>query len=141
MSYILKLCDAVEDDLAELYETNARQAALWDQLFDTLIDNEALRQQLCRHNGYNAVQPAFDTLPVGAYLNRGFNVVRLKLYGRGRTLSHRLLFTLHHKAIDHGTIWLLGLMQREADYDPQDAFGTRIRQQYDSLGIPRVSRG
>lgn len=142
MGYILNLCSALEDDIDALYEANQEQAALWDELIDELFGSARLREELTMHNGYNHVQPHFDTVPVGVYLKLGFNVSRLKLYrpgGRG-PFPHRLLYTVHH-TLPNGAIWLLGLMPRHGNYEPQDLLGTRIRHDYDSLGIPRIPRG
>jgi len=142
MGYSLHICKAVEDDLGCLWESQESEAALWDELFDLLLDNAALREQLSRHNGYNAIQPHFDTVPVQQYLKQGFNVIRLKLYlDRGSPAPHRLLFTLQHTAADSGKICLLGLMLRSENYDPRSSFGSRICNQYDALGVAHTPRG
>lgn len=141
MGYILNLCGALEDDIDDLYGANQEQAALWDELIDEIIGNARLREELTLHNGYNLLQPHFDTVPVGAYLKLGFNVSRLKLYKPGGgPFPHRLLYTVHH-TLPNNRIWLLGLMPRHDNYDPRNAFGTRIRNDYDALGVPRTPRG
>lgn len=142
MGYILNFAAELEADLEALWPTAPEDAALWDDLLDLLWNNSRLCDQLTRHNGYNAMQPRFDIVPVGAYLRLGLNVNRLKLYKvAGQPMPQRLLFSVHHRAVDSGTIHLLGLMPRHYEYDPNDAFGSRIIDQYDRLGVPRVPRG
>ena len=141
MSYTVDYAKALDNDLNELRLADLQEAALWFELIDAIYDIEPVANELMVNNGYRIDQPRFDTIPVGVLLKAGYNVGRIKLYRAGGIPHrHRLLYALNHSAATC-TIWLLGLMERNADYDLKHPFLQRICRDYDNLGIARVPRG
>lgn len=141
MAYSIDFVDGLNRDLEAVEAASRRAAALWVELIDLIYDSQPIADELTRSNGYRAVQPHFDSIPVGELLRRGYNISRVKLYGPdGNPHPHRLLYAVNHSTRP-ATIVLLGLMPRSAEYETSNQVVARAIQDYDRLGIPRVPRG
>lgn len=140
MSYTVDYAEALDGDLEQLGLADSQGAALWIELIDTIYELEGVRNELLVNKGYHFVQPRFDTIPIGVLLKLGYNISRVKLYRADGTFHrHRLLYALNHSA-GACTIWLLGLMERGANYDLNHPLLQRVCLDYDNLGIARVPR-
>ena len=104
------------------------------------LNDEGLRYSLVVEDFSDEVFSVDRTSQLRA---RGYDIWRAKLMGRDITLgkdpyflNHRILYAFDD---NRQVIWILGIFRRdEYDYDPQHPLSRRIKQAYDTLGLPKI---
>lgn len=142
MTYSVDYPAGLNEDLERLQAVDSAAHALWLVLVDLIYDNDFIVDELTRNATLQRGPPRFDTGPIGEFLRAGFNVCRIKLLRPdGRPLAdQRLLYAVDHRPrIER--LYLLGLMERSANYEFHDPIVARSLNDYDRFGIPRIPRG
>jgi hypothetical protein len=132
---------SVDTDLALLDRIDK---ALMVELIDLIWDSDEVRSRLAEGDYRRLPHPQFDAVPVVSWADAGYNIYRVKLWDReGRLIGARLLYAVDHSA-GNARVVLMGVMPRndaaDEDYALGSAYGQRVKDDYESLGIPPIPR-
>jgi hypothetical protein len=131
-------------DLDAVYDFNAEDGALFNELFDLLEESSDLRDWLSTGR-YDRISPRFNVVPIESAISAGYNLYRLKIWdGESQNpVPFRLIFAVSH--IHPQELRILGLMPRTDpnvdNYEPDSPFSRRLRDDYEHHRIPRIRRG
>ena len=123
----------VIEDLAELRKTHRDEALEIIEVLSLLQSNPDIAECLYReHQRYDP--PSFETKRYLDLYKKGYNAYRIKTLERSRNPSHRVLYVCDMR-ID--TAYILAVVPRSFNYDPQHPTVRRFLQDCEDIGIPQ----
>ncbi|MBK6896949.1 MAG: hypothetical protein IPH06_10205 [Alphaproteobacteria bacterium] len=134
------IIEEAKKEIRELFEANKQQAGRLVVVLQELSENCTDIYDLVE-SGYECED--FNVDAVWSLQNKELrNVWRLKIFGfslKGTkfNLSHRVIYAPDYK---RNTIHILGLMDRDLDYEKDKEFIKEIIKRYDRLGLSRLPR-
>lgn len=128
----------VEDELDALYATEADTAALFDALFDELVNNKEVLDVLCRPAYHHLFQPPFEIKLFAEMWRRGYNVLTLRVFDKRGALLPRRALIGYHAQID--IYYPLAFPERDIAYDTTNPGHTVVLHRYAKAGIPVYSK-
>lgn len=121
-------------DLDELWNTDEDSAAEIETVLDELSIDPNLLQELSRRGFRHLKTPAVEVDVFLALWNQGLNMYRLKIWDwLGGLLPYRIIYAHHAQS---NVFHVLAIVSRDFNYDTQHPIVTRVRADYERLGIP-----
>jgi mRNA-degrading endonuclease RelE of RelBE toxin-antitoxin system len=125
---------AARDDLDNLWDQDEDSAAEIETALDEISNDQRLLQRLTQKKFRTIQAPTFDVDAFEELWKRGINLYRLKFWDwEGSLVPYRVLYA-YHAAKD--TYFVLAVVPRNIAYDTKHPIVTRVRTDYDALGIP-----
>ncbi len=132
--FSLSFHEGAEADLDELYRTDPHAAATIDAFLDEVAASQDLLDRFS--------QQGFTSGPAGTQFNvsrwqelwRRFNLWRAKLLNTpNRASAYRIVYAFHPRELRY---YILAVVHRNFDYDPQHPVSRRIVDAYRQLDLP-----
>lgn len=125
---------AAKSDLDELWENDEDSAAEIETALDEIANDPRLADRLAERKFRNIDVPSFDVDVFQALWKTGLNIFRLKFWDwTGGLVPYRVLYAYHAQA---NTCYVLAVVPRDFNYDISHPIVTRVRADYELLGIP-----
>jgi hypothetical protein len=133
-TYSMSIHEDAERDLDRLYEVDEDGTATIDVFLQEAASSPAVLDRLLEHR-YRSYDPGMDfEVQRWAALWKHYGLWRLKLFDvPGTAASHRVIYAFHGIQRRY---YILGIVPRDFDYEPDHAFTRRIVRAYQALGIP-----
>lgn len=130
----LLVTPSAQNDLEELWDVDEDSAAEIETALDEISHDVTLLSRLTERRFRNVETPAFDTDRFVALWQKGFNLYRLKFWDwQGGVVPYRVIYA-HNPTTD--TMYVLAVVSREFNYDIRHPIVTRVRAEYERLGLP-----
>lgn len=131
--------DFIGSDLSALPQS---QADLIEAFLDEIIASQQALNTLLRRNDSYA-HPAFNVRGIDCFINRGFNVSRIRPL-TPRLANFRILFALDNSTDDFYLLAIVRKCRNDElattgkcyDYHPNHPISNRVCQDYDKLKLP-----
>jgi len=141
MSYSLYIEPAAEEDLKELLNSgSSRDKKAADLILVTLEEiagDKDFLSRMYRRGQTRIGSTTSDTDQITRYWRAGKNILRLKFWDfpeeGGALLPWRAIYAYDAQ---YNAYHVLGIINRDANYDKDDTKFQRILNDYDALGIP-----
>lgn len=136
-NYSLTVCAEAEADLEALYEVDEDGAAEIDVFLQEAMDSQDILERLSEIRYYRSYgrdeAPDYEIKRWEA-LWRSFALLRIKLFDvPAGAASHRLIYAYHPS---EQRIYILGIVSRAFDYEPEHPISKRIIAAYRNLDLP-----
>ncbi|MBV7482497.1 type II toxin-antitoxin system RelE/ParE family toxin [Bordetella sp. BOR01] len=130
-----------EADLDQLWESGAPQAedavALIEAVFDELANDSEFLARMWRRQERRMAEPSIEADRIVSLWRTGRNLLRLKLWDfpehGGALLPWRVVYAYDARSEAYH---VLGVIQRDTNYETHHPHIQRILRDYDALGIP-----
>ncbi len=136
-SYSLVLHSAAEADLDRIFDEDEDVAAEISVFLEEAKNNQETLDNLTRRNyvEYGEWPFAVDEWQATKTQKYRYNLWRLKLlWLQGAAAKYRIVYAFHP---DEFRYYVLGIVDRSFDYDPNHERSQQIFAAYDALNIPR----
>lgn len=134
--YSLVVHKDAERELDSLWDLDEAAAADITILLETLQESQDLLDRLSSHGFVQYQEPAIDISKwISQQRSQKRNLWRLKLvaFANSGTYAYRVIYAFH--PTEH-RYYVLGILKRDFDYDPEHPTSKRIIAAYEQLGIP-----
>ena len=133
-SYSIALHDDVLDDLNSLYDQDEDAAADIEAFLEEAKNNQKTLENLTRNNYVNYDDWNYDVKEWQTAKKRKLNLWRIRmLWLSGDSAKYRVVYAFHPTQLRY---YVLGIVDREFDYDLSHEISKRILTAYDALDIP-----
>ncbi len=123
-----------ESDLDDLWETDEDAAALVVAFFEEAKTNQSLLDNLTRNKFVSYGDWPYSVEVWASAQSRQLNLWRLKLLGlEGDAKKLRIIYAFHPREYRY---YVLGIVPREFNYDPQHPISQRVVAAYRDLDLP-----
>lgn len=128
---------AADSDLDELYDsedpTLEDMAAAIEVLLEEISNDPAFLCRVYRPNQLWLGEPSGDTDRIVSLWQCGYNILRLKVRDKGKTIPYRILYAFDGQ---NDVLHVLGILHRNTCYDKTHPQYHRVVSDYMSLGMP-----
>lgn len=132
-AYTLHVCEEAESDLDDIYDIDEDAGATIEVFLQEVRGNQDMLDRLSSSNYRSYGDNDFDVKRwIEAW--RTMAVWRIRVYNcDGAAKNYRVIFTFHPIEKRY---YILGVVPRDFDYDPNHQLSKRIASTYSELGIP-----
>jgi len=133
--YSLVVHQDAESELEALWDTNEAVAADIVALLELLCDSQDLLDRLSKHGFVQYNKPAIEISKWVGQQQQKRNLWRLKFvaFVNSASARHRIIYAFHPTQLRY---YVLGILNRDFNYEPSHPISKRIIAAYDELGIP-----
>jgi len=130
----LLITPSAQNDLEELWDIDEDSAAEIETALEEISYDVTLMSRLTERRFRHIETPSFDTDRFVTLWQKGLNLYRLKFWDwQGSVVPYRVIYA-HNPTTD--TMYVLAVVSREFNYDIGHPIVTRVRAEYERLGIP-----
>lgn len=135
LNYSLVLHDDAIADLDRIYIENEDAGAEIEVFLEEAKLNQNTLDNLTRNNYVQYVDPQFDVKELVELKRLKYNLWRVRmLWLKGPAAKYRIIYAFHPNECRY---YILGIVNRQFNYDLQHERTIKILHNYDQLNIPR----